>query len=247
MGTERSVFAINLPSGSITARPQMGAPLLMLTDKKLLENTVSGSIALMVDILSMVNPQAFERTTRVTQLVEMLCNRLDIENPAEIRIAAVLSQVGCVAVPDAILRKIQHGDHVTLREAQLYAAHPHCGHRFVSYVPCLNRVADIIARQRMPYGGEQSIRDEPDQPDIAMRAGFLRVALDYDALLHRGHSPPDALREMLARSKSYHPYILQALSEAILQRKPRVRDASIPELVSAMGVHQNESAEPPAR
>ena len=56
-------------------------------------------------LLSLVNPTAFGRASRVHRLVHKLVLELDIKEAWRIEIAALLSQVGCVTVPEETLAK----------------------------------------------------------------------------------------------------------------------------------------------
>jgi DNA-binding NtrC family response regulator len=72
---------------------------LVTSEKVLLEQTLHGSIRALVDILSLANPLAFGRVTRVRKIVEELINHFQIRERWPIEVAAMLSQIGCVTVP----------------------------------------------------------------------------------------------------------------------------------------------------
>jgi response regulator RpfG family c-di-GMP phosphodiesterase len=208
---------------------------LITAEKDLLANTLNGSINLLVEILTIVSPLAFGRATRVRQLVQKLCNRLHVENSWEISIAAMLSQVGCVSLPDSVLEKVQRGEKLMADEAKLYASHPQLGHDLVSKIPRLNRIADIIALQLVPYDDEKLASKEPDVRDLAMRADFLRSALDYDAMVSQGRRPEQVVQEMFNRPGGYQPRVLRALTEIVNEERDRgARDVSLSQLREGM-------------
>jgi CheY-like chemotaxis protein len=213
---------------------------LARAEKELLANTLNGSINLLVEILSIVNPLAFGRAARVRQLVQKLCNRLHVENSWEISIAAMLSQVGCVSLPDSMLEKVQRGEKLLADEAKLYASHPQLGHDLVSKIPRLNRIADIIALQLVPYDEEKLANKEPEVRDLAMRAEFLRTTLDYDALVSQGRRSEQAVQEMFNRAGGYQSGILQALAEIVNEERDRGgRDVSLSQLREGMVLKEN--------
>jgi response regulator RpfG family c-di-GMP phosphodiesterase len=208
---------------------------LARAEKELLANTLSGSVNLLVEILSIVNPLAFGRATRVRRLVQKLCSRLNVENGWELSIAAMLSQVGCVSLPDSVLKKVQRGESLGMDEAKLYASHPQLGHDLVSKIPRLKRIADIIALQRVGYDSEKLAGKEFEYRDIAMRAGFLRAALDYDALVEKDRRPEHGVQDMLNRPRVYEPRVLEALVQiANEERDGSVHDVSLSQLREGM-------------
>src|SRR5579872_3708327 len=72
---------------------------LITSERELLEQTLRGSIGVMSEILSLVHPVAFSRASRVRRYVLHLVKQLKLENGWQYELAAMLSQIGCVAVP----------------------------------------------------------------------------------------------------------------------------------------------------
>jgi len=196
---------------------------LLVAEKELLDDTLKGSIKLLVEILSIINPPAFGRASRVCRLVQKLCDRMAVENSWEISVAATLSQVGCVSLPDSVLEKLQRGETLTPAESTLYKSHPQLGCTLVAKIPRLERVAQIIALQQVPQDFEKLTGHDPQRLEVAQRAGYLKAALDYDSLIEQGVSPDNAIREMFNRPATYEPRLLRSLAEIV----PKTRGQSV--------------------
>jgi DNA-binding NtrC family response regulator len=82
---------------------------LITAERDLLSKTLSGSVKVLTDVLGLVNPAAFGRAARVRRLVHELCARLPVGAAWQVEIAAMLSQIGCVAVPEETLAKVYNG------------------------------------------------------------------------------------------------------------------------------------------
>jgi hypothetical protein len=80
---------------------------LVRAEKDLLERTLSGSVQVLVEVLELARPEAFSRSARIREYVEALGARLGVECPWQLRLAAMLSQVGCVALPGEALARIR--------------------------------------------------------------------------------------------------------------------------------------------
>ncbi|HNX60773.1 MAG TPA: response regulator, partial [Spirochaetota bacterium] len=76
---------------------------LIRSEKELLEKTLSGSIKLLVDILSVVSATAFSKALRIRKLVKKYAEIMELENGWQYEIAALLSQIGCITIPETIL------------------------------------------------------------------------------------------------------------------------------------------------
>jgi len=93
---------------------------LVLAERDLLENTLKGSVQVLTNILELVNPLAFSRTSRIQNYVSQICKRLKVEDIWQYELAAMLSQIGCVAVPSNTLSKVYAGSGLSEEELQMF-------------------------------------------------------------------------------------------------------------------------------
>ena len=189
---------------------------LIIAEKQLLEETLNNSLQVMVDILSMVNPTAFSRSNRIKTLARELTQSVHQKNRWEIDIAAMLSLIGCITVPEETLVKINKGVPLTVDEASLYQQHPQVAFELVSRIPRMKIVADIIARQQKNVDEiETPNPNDPNAVITALGAKILKVVIDYDRLLHTNTSPQIAFSKLSENNQCYDPAILAALKKLI--------------------------------
>ena len=178
---------------------------LVRAEHELLTKTLSGSVSLMVQMMSLMNPKAYGQASRVRRYARDISTRLNIKNSWEVEIAAMLSQIGCVAIPNEVLEKVADHKPLTANEQRMWDEHPQTGSDLVRTIPRLEGAAELIALQR---------HDAPDEK-IPIGARVLKVVLDHDALAATS-SPPEALHTMLReKPEQYDPEVLQALSELV--------------------------------
>src|SRR3990172_4243255 len=78
---------------------------LVTAEKELLNKTLSGSIKLLTDILSSVDPHSFGRAEQLRTLLTEITKDLPMENAWEIHLAAMLAPIGYVTLPpDTVLK-----------------------------------------------------------------------------------------------------------------------------------------------
>ena len=111
---------------------------LIYAEKELLEKTLAGSIKAVTEILALADPVAFGRGITVRPLVRKVAAVLNVDNLWQFEVAAMLSQVACITVPDSILCQVYRGDTLTPEDTRLFEAHPQIGHRLVANIPHLN-------------------------------------------------------------------------------------------------------------
>jgi response regulator RpfG family c-di-GMP phosphodiesterase len=186
----------------------LGQHRLLRAEKELLEQTLSGSLKVFTDILGLVKPAAFGRTGRVRRLAHELARQLGVGGDWQIDAAAMLSQVGCVSLPEEVLERVYAGKELTEPEREVFADHPRVGHDLIAAIPRLGPVAEAIAHQDRKYdGSDGDVRGE----DIPLAARILKVALDTDSLLSGGATNGEALDALKQRPGWYDPAVVDGL------------------------------------
>ncbi|HEY1273096.1 MAG TPA: response regulator, partial [Terriglobales bacterium] len=71
---------------------------LVVAERELLEKTLKGTIQVLSEVLSLANPAAFGRATRLRRYMSHLVAELGLSKPWRFEVAALMSQLGCVAV-----------------------------------------------------------------------------------------------------------------------------------------------------
>lgn len=188
---------------------------LVMAEKELLARTLRGSIKVLSEILALANPVAFGRASRVQRLVADLAKELELERVWLIEIAALLSQIGCVALPQDTLMKIHNGEGLSPVELQTYERHPQIARALLGYIPRLEEVAEIIAHQNDLHDRSSTTADSLRAPDVVLGSRILRLSLDWDELVSRGMSNELALAEIHDRRGWYDPRVVAALGRII--------------------------------
>ena len=189
--------------------------LLLTAEKQLLQETLSQSLEVLVDVLALVNPAAFSRSTRVKKLAREIAVRLGITNVWEIEIAAMLSQIGCVTVPESIFRKIANCVPLSSKELSLYYRHPQIGYELIARIPRMKMVAEIIAHQNFRLCDYEAEKTQLLGNMTVRCAQILKVVLDFDKLLYLGNSPHEAYRGIALHEDWYDSTILTAIEELL--------------------------------
>jgi hypothetical protein len=175
-----------------------------------LENTLKGSIQVLVDILSMANPSAFSRAMRMHGYVKQLIKKLNIENGWQYEVAAMLSQLGCITVPEATLEKYYAGEKLSPQQDNMIKAHPEVARRLVAGIPRLENVAAMIAAAPAARG---SCMDKPQIDPVQLGAHLIKAVQAVDIQLSRGDLPVQAIGAMADQLHQYDPRILDGLRQ----------------------------------
>jgi len=174
----------------------------------------------LIDILSLTNPTAFSRASRIKYFTGQIASKMKLRNLWRFDVAALLSQAGCVTIPPETLTKIEQGKAVTFDEEKMYRSHPATGHDLIVNIPRLKTVATMIRHQLDDYS---EIKKVLKDPAILMGAAILKASIDYDLLLHQGFVKKDAFQKLEEKTPDcYHPEvlaILKTIPPPVIKRK----------------------------
>lgn len=188
---------------------------LVTAEKELLEKTLRGSIKVLCEILQLLNPEAFGRASRITHYVKAIGKRMRVADMWQLETAAALSQIGCVILPEAALKKLYQGRELTGEESQLFSMHPSIASDLLVHIPRMQAIAEVIANQQKNFDGSGIPMDSCSGKDIPLGARILKVVLDFDTLQVKGASKSESAEQLAAKNGLYDPEVLSALVEVI--------------------------------
>jgi CheY-like chemotaxis protein len=203
---------------------------LITAEKVLLEQTLSGSIKMLIEILGMVSPAASSRASRLQRYVIELAEALALPNRWQWGLAALASQIGCVALPKEILSKVESAQELSDEEKRLYESHPQVAGKLLAAIPRLEDVAAIVTSQF----GSLSFAGKPEdicQWDVRSTGELLlRTAFEFDRLTMRGATGASAADTLRKLSLGLSQPVIKALllvkvaHQGLIVRQVRVKD-----------------------
>jgi CheY-like chemotaxis protein len=164
---------------------------LRTSERELLEETLRGAIAMMVEVLTLADPAAFGRATRIRQHVASVAGRAGVELTWELVSAALLSQIGSLTLSPEDAERL-----------------PVMAERLLAQIPRLETVR-VLLRHAGP-AGETGAASEGSRA-----ANLLRIAIDYELLESQELEPELAIATMRGRAGRYDGELLDALAAAL--------------------------------
>lgn len=205
---------------------------LIRHEKELLSNTLNGSVRLLTEVLSLVNPTSFGCGDRVRRIIRQIGPGLGLANAWEIELAAMLSQVGCVAVPAEVMHKAARGEPLSPDEDAVFRRHPQIGRDLVAKIPRLERVARMIAGQFGPLDPPVASAST-DESEVTRETLILMDVVEFEQLTAAGHDADAAVHLMRANRPEHDERTMRALA-AIPVATEDVRFVSVSQLVDGM-------------
>jgi FixJ family two-component response regulator len=203
---EKQVMAKAITTGLIQYR-------LVKAEKDLLENTLMGSIKVLSEVLSAVNPEAFGRSMRIARCVRHLVSRFGLPSPWQFEAAAMLSQLGCVTLDPEVIQAAYLGATLLPEDKVRFAAHPQVARDLLMNIPRLEPIAWMISQQLIteaPQAVPEASRTYAEA--IVFGAKILKLAVAFDDLRMKGSSDENAIAKLRGRSGEFGSELLEALA-----------------------------------
>jgi response regulator RpfG family c-di-GMP phosphodiesterase len=186
---------------------------LVTAEKELLNKTLSGSIKLLTDILSMMEPESFGRAQTARDLISSVTKKFKMDNDWEIPLAAMLAPIGNVTIPPDLLLRARAGTTLSKLEEQMVGQLPETAARLLANIPRLEGVARIVRYHHKHYDGFGLPADAVKGEALPLGSRLLKILTDF-AQLQAEHLPRgQALDKMQARLGWYDPRLLDAVRE----------------------------------
>lgn len=209
---------------------------LLTAERVLLEQTLHGSIRALTEILALASPEAFGRATRVRQFAVSLIREVDAPDPWQIEVAAMLSQIGCITLPQQTAVRLYDGEPLSEQEQAMVARMPAATVEILGRIPRLDPVLDILRLQSKNWDGSGEPADRVAGEEIPLGARILKLALRCEELQADGATPSRIADTLRAQPDVYDPTLLKAYT-CIVERggdTDPVRGVTLHELRTGM-------------
>lgn len=213
---------------------------LATAERELMSKTLKGAIKVLMDVLSMVSPVTFSRASRLKRYVLHASDVLRLEDAWRYELAAMLSQLGCVALDPDTVHKALAGMDLAQDEADAYNAHPSVAEHLLANIPRLEEITAIVARQHEPFLSGDTQVDPRRRDVVSLGAQLLHAATEFDRLTTNGLSARSAAAQMAGQPSEYDPAVAEALGSAEVGTEGHdARAVSVSDLQPRMTIAQD--------
>lgn len=203
-------------------------------EQELLESTVAAAVGVLAEALSLANPLAFNRSGRILAHVTTIAADLGLALTWEVRVAGLLSQLGCLSLSPQLLRKVASGQDLDPEERDRFDRHPDVAAAMIRRIPRLEGVAELVAAQR------RSVPVAIDDPHRRLAALVIRAASEYDLLLSRGVPRDEIVSRLDQMGGDYSSDVLRAVGRLRFREdRTEVRRVTVDALTPDMVFEQD--------
>lgn len=186
---------------------------LVTSEKELFEQTLNGSIQMLTDILSMLDPGAFGRANQRATAAKLVAKKIGVEDIWEVEIAASLAEMGRITLPAEVAQKRVGSTDLNEKEFAMLSRLPEFSSKLLARIPRLEGVAQSVLYQNKNFDGTGFPDDKLHGEFIPLTSRILRIIEDVYEDLDRGMKIGDILEILKSKPNKYDPQIVGACEE----------------------------------
>lgn len=214
---------------------------LMNAEKHLLENTLNATVKVLVNVLGIINPIAQRRAAQIQMYAESATRALRLGPEMwQYHLAAMVSQLGCITLPQDTLARAYGGQALSEEERRLYRSHPEIAGKLLGTIPRLEAVAAMVAGQMQTPSPDLGKGDASSWQPEKIGAAILWAAVQFDAHLTQGRIPEQAAQLVNQAAPGLPPAVTQAMVKAladdsglVMSREIKLRDLETGMMIDA--------------
>lgn len=191
---------------------------LLAGEKALLEQTLSGSVKVLTDVIAISKPEVFKTVSVVQKWARQVSGKLGLSSPWELKLAAMLYPLGDVALPDNILEKRASGARLTDAEQAIVEQCPRAARDLIENIPRLEGVARAIYYSRKGFDGSGFPNDDVKGKSLPPIARLLRILVDLVDQKTESEKPvSDGLKRLAMQPKLYDLEMLEIVANTLAE------------------------------
>lgn len=184
-------------------------------EKKLIEQTLSGSIKLLSDILSMANPNEARRREKMRRWAKIISHEIRIPRQWELDLAVMLSHIGMIGIPVHLSEKASRCEELTSVEIEMIINSPKIGAELIANIPRMENIAKSILYQEKHYSGEGFPADAFSGEDIPLISRILKILSDLADITNDKPLSTSIFRTLKSRDGLYDPDLLLNIQKVL--------------------------------
>ncbi|HEB51010.1 MAG TPA: response regulator [Desulfobulbus sp.] len=214
---------------------------LVTAERELLQETLKGAVSVLSELLGQAKPTVFSAGLRIRDLASRLATAMDMPNIWQIEVAALLVQIGCIALPTDIINKKYAGLELDSEEEKMWSGYPETGARLLESIPRLENVTKMIRWQQVPFNELDELAGSEFE-EVLTGAQILKVAIDFDLETYKGNSPGTSIDRLRRRTGMYNPAVLDALASIRFEEQSRTVCLTVDDIAVGMIAEEDITA-----
>lgn len=196
-------------------------------EQELLEQTLAGSVMLLMDVVNCVNPVAYGRVCHMKDLAVDAAKALGERNAWQVKIATLASSIGWIGIPESIAKRFHANAKLTDEESQTVKSHVDVAYDLLHKIPRMEPVARIVRLQDKRFDGGGYPTEEINGDELPIGARILKVLNAITPMGTNMYPSLDRCKALPLESGEFDPAVVAVIQEILENSDKEKTDASM--------------------
>lgn len=148
---------------------------LQKAEKDMLKDTLAGCVKMVVDVISMRDPESFARISRMREWGARIASRTSLPDAWKLDMALIVAHVGEITLPDEVSLKLSNHQKLNLAEQDAVFRTPEVARNLIKDIPKMGDLSDIVYYQDKGYDGSGFPEEGKSGSEIPLQARLIKI------------------------------------------------------------------------
>ena len=151
---------------------------LQKAEKDMLQDTLAGSVKMIVDIISMRDPESFARISRMREWGKRIAAKTSLPDAWKLDMALIVARFGEITLPDEVSIKISRHQKLNLAEQEAVFRTPEVARDLIKNIPKMEELSEIVYYQDKGFDGSGFPEETKSGTAIPLHARLIKILKD---------------------------------------------------------------------
>lgn len=190
---------------------------LLVSEKVLLNDTVSGVVNVLSEVIGLINPNMVTRNVQLKNYMTQLVRQMRLKPTWTFEPMVELSRLGAILSPSIDADRDKSAS-LSQAEAELMEQHAGLAYDLLAQIPRFESIARSILYQDKCFDGQGFPLDDVKGEGIPMGSRMLKVVNDFLDLKESQLSATEAIKQMKSETAKYDKKVLDAFTSLLFQQ-----------------------------
>lgn len=185
-------------------------------EKKLLEETLAGSVKVLIDVLAANEPGSFDAVANMRRNGQRIAKFLKLKKTWTLDMAIMLSPIGQVMLPPQLRAKLALSKPLTDVEQDIVRRSPEVARNLLLNIPRMKEVAESVYYMNKGYDGSGFPDDSVAGDEIPLNARIVHILSHLSGTGHSARPDAAAFEALGKDSHLFDPQLLEQMRACFL-------------------------------
>lgn len=203
---------------------------LQKAERDMLQDTLAGSVKMIVDIISMRDPESFARISTMRKWGARIAAKTSLPDAWKLDMALIVARFGEITLPDEVSIKIARHQKLNLAEQDAVLRSPEVARDLIKNIPKMRELSEIVYYQDKGFDGSGFPDEDKSGTAIPLHARLIKILKDLAEHTDERRPTSVAFDRLAQNAELYDPRLLEIVRKCLSMKEDQAAQEKLLEL-----------------